>query len=290
VFIVGIDMEEIDFVLEAFTVDIMKGRQLKKGETTKVTLGHNYQFPDKIFKKPIKLGDKIEINGNKVEVVGFYEEVGNPQDDSNVYFTYAGFEAIFPDNKDQFGYVMLSADKTIDPEKLADKIKEKLRKFKDEDEGKETFFVQTFADILETFGLIINILNGVLFLIALISVLVASVNIMNTMYTAVLERTKEIGIMKAVGAKNSSILSIFIIESGILGLLGGFIGVILGYIIAKLGGGAAAAAGYGLLQPIFPWFLTVGCLLFSFFVGAFSGLMPARAASKLKPVDALRYE
>ena len=290
VFVVGMDMDSIDFILEAFTVGISKGRQLKKGETTKVALGYNYQFADKIFKKPVKLGDKIEINGNTVEVVGFYEEVGNPQDDSNVYFTYEGFETIFPASKDKFGYVMLSADKNVDPGKLADKIKDKLRKYKNEDKGKETFYVQTFADALETFGIIIGILNGILFLIALISVVVASVNIMNTMYTAVIERTKEIGIMKAVGAKNTSILSIFIVESGVLGMLGGIVGIILGFLIAKAGGAAAAAAGYALLKPIFPWFLIIGCLLFSFLVGALSGLLPARSASRLKPVDALRYE
>lgn len=289
-FVAGMDMEKVDFILEAFNINIEKGRQLKKGEVGKVVLGYLYQFDNKIFKKRIKLGDKIEINGNKHEVVGFYEEVGNPQDDSQVYVTLEGFESIFPDSKDQFGYVMIKSSAGVDPEDLADKIKDKLRKYKGEDKGKETFYVQTFADMMETFGNIINILNGILLLIALISVLVASVNIMNTMYTAVIERTQEIGVMKAIGATNRTILTIFVFESGFLGLIGGLIGVMLGYVVAKTGGAIAAAYDYAMLQPAFPWYLIVGCLLFSFFVGAVSGLWPARAASKLKPVDALRYE
>ena len=233
-FVAGMDMENIDFVMESFTINIMKGRELKKGETGKVALGYLYQFENRLFKKAIKLGDKIELNGNKVEVVGFYEEVGNPQDDSNVYMTFKGFEAIFPDAKDKFGYVMLQSESGVDPGKLADKILEKLRKHKGEEKGKETFYVQTFQDAMETFGNIINILNGILFLIAFISLIVASVNIMNTMYTSVLERTKEIGIMKSIGAQNSEILFIFIFESGFLGMVGGVLGVTGGYIIAKI--------------------------------------------------------
>ena len=289
-FVMGLDMDKIDFVLKAFTVDIAKGRQLKKGETGKVALGYLYQFENKLFKKAIKLGDKIELNGNKVEVVGFYEEIGNAQDDSNVYLTFKGFEDIFPDGIDEFGYVMLKAGNKVDPGKLADKIKDKLRKYKNQDKGKETFYVQTFEDLMETFGMIINILNGILFLIAFISLIVAAVNIMNTMYTSVIERTKEMGIMKSIGAPNRDILTIFIIESGLLGMFGGIVGVTLGYVIAKIGGIMASSAGYAMLQPFFPAYLTIGCILFAFIVGAGSGVMPAIQASRLKPVDALRYE
>ena len=96
--------------------------------------------------------------------------------------------------------------------------------------------------------------------------------------------------MKAVGARNSEIMFIFIFESGMLGMIGGTIGVLLGYIVATTGGKIAAAAGYALLKPIFPPVLIIGCILFSLIVGAASGVMPALRASKLKPVDALRYE
>ncbi|MBW2992302.1 ABC transporter permease [Candidatus Woesearchaeota archaeon] len=291
-FILGLDPNEIDFINDGFTVDVYKGRNLREGDTNKIFLGYNYQFDLKppTFEEAVDIGDKIEVNDEKFEVVGFYEEVGNPQDDSQTYITLDAFERLFPDQKDKYGYIFISAEPGEDPNELADKIKEKLRKYKGQEEGEETFYVQTLADLLETYNVVIGVLNGILVLIALISLIVASVNIMNTMYTAVLERTKEIGVMKAIGAKNSDILFVFIFESGFLGAVGGAIGVILGYLVAFTGGKIAAAYGYPTLYPIFPWYLTVGCILFAFFIGAIAGILPAIQASKQKPVDSLRYE
>lgn len=275
---------------EVLYLDIVEGRGLETGDKLKAVLGYNYRLPDKIFTKPVNLGDNILLNGMKFKVIGFYEEVGNPQDDSQAYVSFDGFEELYPDRKDKYATAMIRADANEDTRELADKVKEKLRKFKGQDEGKEDFFVQSFEQALETFTNILDIVNGVLVLIALISLVVAGVNIMNTMYTAVLERTQEIGIMKSVGARNSDILSIFLFESGFLGMVGGVFGIILGYIIASAGGSIAAASGYSILKPEFPLWLTIGCVMFAFLVGALSGLLPAIQASKLKPVDALRYE
>ncbi|MBI4451833.1 ABC transporter permease [Candidatus Woesearchaeota archaeon] len=289
-FVSGTDTSKIGFMEESFSIKVIKGRKLKEVDSDKVALGYNFQFPDKVFRKTVRLGDKIELNGNRYEAVGFYEEVGNPQDDTNLYLTDKSFEALFPDSKDKFGFVILSSQKEVKPSELAERIEEKLRKFKNEEKGKETFFVQTFEDALATFTTIINVINGMLVLIALVSLVVAFVNIMNTMYTSIIERTKEIGVMKAIGAKNSDILIIFVVEAGLIGLIGGLLGVLLGYIISSIGGNIAAASGFALLKPAYPLFLIVGCLIFSFLVGAAAGYLPARRASKLKPVDALRYE
>ena len=289
-YVIGMDMKDIDFIEKSFTVGILKGRHVKKGELAKVTLGHNYQLDEVIFKRGLKTGDKVQINDKYFDVVGFWEEIGNPADDSNIYMTNEAMEVLYEDLRDKFGYVIAQSDKGVDPSKLAEKIEEKLRKYNNQEEGEEKFYVQTYEDALSTFTAIIDVLNGVLILIALISLIVAAVNIINTMYTTVLERTKEIGVMKSIGAQNHKILSIFVFESGFLGLIGGVFGIILGYIIAKIGGSIAIANGYSSLQPTFPWYLIVGCLLFSFFIGIVSGLWPARKASRLKPVDALRYE
>jgi len=113
---------------------------------------------------------------------------------------------------------------------------------------------------------------------------------MNTMYTSVQERTKEIGIMKAIGAKNSTITTIFLIESGIFGLIGGLGGTLLGMLLAK------GIEIYFQVHPLFYLKAEVGLglilfsITFSFLVGCISGYLPSRAASKMKPVDALRYE
>ncbi|MEK6984517.1 MAG: ABC transporter permease [Nanoarchaeota archaeon] len=289
-FVSGANIDKLDFIEETFSIKIIKGRPLKDGDTDKTVLGYNYQFKDKIFRKAVRLGDKIEINGNRFEVIGFYEEIGNPQDDTNIYITDKAFEAIYPDRKDKFGFVMMGAKKGVLPSELAEKIREKLRKYKNQEEGKEDFFVQTFEDALATFTAIINVINGMLVLIALVSLVVAFVNIMNTMYTSIIERTKEIGVMKAIGAKNSDILLVFIVEAGLIGFIGGILGVLLGYIVSSIGGSIAASSGFALLKPAFPLLLIIGCLIFSFLVGAAAGFFPARRASKLKPVDALRYE
>ncbi len=121
--------------------------------------------------------------------------------------------------------------------------------------------------------------------------LVGGIGIMNTMYTAVLERTREIGIMKAIGARNEDILAIFLIESGLLGMTGGSLGILLGAALSK-GVEFAAAQMWGpnLLQASIPWYLIAGALLFSFLAGTISGVLPARQASHMKPSDALQYE
>jgi len=117
----------------------------------------------------------------------------------------------------------------FEPEDVAEDIERKLRKFRSEKEGEETFNVQTSEQLLESFSTIFNVVQAVLIGIAAISLIVGGIGIMNTMYTAVIERTKEIGTMKAVGARNSDILLIFLFEAGLLGLVGGAIGIAIGF-------------------------------------------------------------
>ena len=124
----------------------------------------------------------------------------------------------------------------------------------------------------------------------MISLLVGAVGIMNSMFTSVLERTRDIGLMKAVGARNSDIATIFLAEAGIMGSIGGGIGIIIGTALAFAVGFAAKAFGFPLLKIQVDPVIVIVALLFSFLVGALSGILPALQAAKLKPVDALRYE
>jgi putative ABC transport system permease protein len=111
------------------------------------------------------------------------------------------------------------------------------------------------------------------------------------MYTSVLERTKEIGIMKAVGAQKKDILLIMLIESGLLGLMGGLVGVLVGIGLGKgVEYAAFQAFGTSLIQAHVSGELIFGALLFSFVIGTVSGLLPAKKAAELVPVEALRYE
>ena len=174
---------------------------------------------------------------------------------------------------------------------VSEEIERKLMNDRNEKVGEETFTVETPIQSLASVNVILNIINLIVVGIAAISLLVGGIGIANTMYTSVLERTKEIGIMKAVGARNEDVLWIFLIESGLLGLVGGIIGVILGIVASKgIEYVALTQLNTTLLQVSTPPFLIIGCLLFGFLVGAVSGSIPAIQASKTNVVDALRHE
>ncbi len=140
---------------------------------------------------------------------------------------------------------------------------------------------------------IVSSMTAFLTAIAAVALLVGAVGIANTMFTSVLEKTKEIGIMKAIGATNKDILVIFLLNAALIGLIGGLLGIFFGYILsgylpALLGG--ALPFGRGGASTIITLKSVVMALLISIGIGTLSGAVPAYQASRLRPVDALRYE
>ncbi len=289
--ITGLPVEEklLDLVFEAADLEIEEGRFMKKGETKKVVIGYNYKYKN-LFGKPLRTGDSIEINDVEFEVVGVVEQVGNPQDDQQVYISEDDFKDLF-DSGDRvdFIYAQIKLGEKIN--EVAERAERKLMKSRDVDEDTVDFTILTPEELLATFNNILNILTAFLVGIGAISVLVGGIGIANTMYTSVLERKKEIGTMKAIGAKNSDILLIFIIESGILGLIGGLIGIGVGIGIAKsIEYFVLVYLGSNIVRASMNPMIIFGCLVFAFVVGLVSGVLPSYQASKLKPVDTLRYE
>ena len=281
--------ESRKLVIDALNVDLISGRMIQPSDTFKVTIGNDYISKD-IFDRPLKLGDKIKINGYDFEVVGILDKTGRPVGDNTVLINEKTLRQIL-NVAENYDGIFAQVEKADDVEKVVANIERALRKSRDVDEGKEDFKVQSSTSFLESLNTILSIVQTVLVGIAGISIIVGGIGIMNTMYTSVLERTKEIGVMKAIGAKNSDILAIFLLEAGLLGMVGGLIGIILGMGLAKLVELAAYSAfGKSLIQASFPPYLIVGALLFSFIIGSISGIWPAMQASRLKPVDALRYE
>ncbi|MBT3416631.1 ABC transporter permease [Candidatus Woesearchaeota archaeon] len=286
-FIIGYDPKK-DFVMESFNIGADEGRMLKSGDMGKVVLGHNYKIKNKIFDKAYELNDNIELNGIDLKVVGFMEEIGNPQDDSQLYISDSQFEELFTD-VNSYGQIIAKVD-ISELEKVIKSIEHNLRKSRDLEEGKEDFYVQSYDDLIESFTGALNIIVIFIIFIALISVIVSTINTANTMITSVLERYKEIGVLKAMGAKNNNIFEIFLFESSLLGTIAGVFGVIFGWAISYTFGVILDNMGWGFLSPHFSIYLFGGLILFSGITGAISGVFPAIQAAKTNPVDALRTE
>jgi putative ABC transport system permease protein len=287
-FVWGIPLDEDEKGIVNF-FDVEEGRDLKEGDRRKAIVGVRY--PDaKVFTKSIGIGDRITIEGVSFDIVGRFERIGNPFDDSAIMIPQEQMKEIY-NIQEELSMIHIQVEDQAQIELVKTRVERELRRFRSEKEGKETFQLRTSEQYLQSFSNVLDIVQAVLVGIAGISLLVGGIGIMNTMYTSVVERTKEIGIMKAIGARNEDILYIFLFEAGLLGLVGGLIGVIIGFGLSK---GAEYIAtislGTNLLQASVDIWLVLGALLFSFVVGIASGVLPAYQASKLKPVDALRYE
>tara|TARA_Y100000310_G_scaffold263977_1_gene274482 strand:+ start:8988 stop:10202 length:1215 start_codon:yes stop_codon:yes gene_type:complete len=280
------DGEQIDLVIEANNYKRGEGRLLKKGDKFKVMIGNS--FSKNAFDREIEVRDKIDIEGQDFEVVGILKKSGNPQQDSTMVIPEEAFREITGVIED-FDVIPVKVTGGENMALVTERVKRDLRKNRNVEEGKEDFTIQTPENLLATLTTILTIVQGVLVGIAAISLIVGGIGIMNTMYTAVLERTKEIGIMKATGARRSQIMQLFLIESGMLGLFGGIIGVLLGFAISK----SVELIAFQIFESFLirasfdPLFL-IGMLTFAFAVGAISGVFPAKQAAALVPVEALR--
>ncbi len=263
-----------------------EGRLLEGSDKYKIFIGDGIAHDT--FDDDLKVRDKLEINGVNFKIVGILNKVGGP-DDYSIYLPLDVLRNLI-DEQGVVSMATIVVRDGFDPELVSLEIEEALYDFRNEDEESASFALSTSGDLLAAIGDILGIVQWILVGIAGISLLVGGVGIMNTMYTSVVERTKDIGIMKAIGARNSDILIIFLIESGLLGLFGGVIGVLIGVGISK---GVEFVAyqqlGIDLLKVAIDPELIIGALIFSFVVGSISGVFPARKAAKMKPVDALRY-
>jgi putative ABC transport system permease protein len=275
------------YIMDLFEADPEVGRFLKPGDKG-VIAGYNYLIPGKIFDDALGINDIIEVNGEKLKIIGFMENIGNPSDDSQIYVTNDRFLELLPE-KDTYAQLIAKVD-LENIKKVTENVEKSLRKSRDIEKGKEDFFVQSFEDMIDSYAGALDVIIGFVVLIAFISVIVSAVNTANTMITSVLERYKEIGILKSIGARNSDIFSIFLFESAVLGLIAGGLGTLLGYVLTVFADYVLNSLGWGFLTPHHSPILFLGCIGFAVLTGAISGAIPAIKASKTNTVDALRYE
>ena len=284
VMIMGIPVDETKKLYsEMQGFEIKEGRDLKSNDRYAAIIGDLART--KLFDKDIKVRDKLKINGRNFRVVGLLKKIGNPIDDMSIIIPKSAAQDMF-NNTDELSMIFVDVRDDADVDKVSEKIKDELKNKR----GSEDFKVQTFGDIMEIATKILGILQYMFIGIAAISLLVGGIGIMNIMLMTVIERTKEIGVMKATGATNRVIMLLFLGEAALVGILGGIIGFILGltgsYIISQY---ASAMVGID-VRVGFSIELFIGSIIFSMVVGMLSGAYPARRASLLDPVDALRYE
>lgn len=242
------------------------------------------------------VGQTVRVNGQPYRVVGVLASKGGSgfgnQDDQVLVPLSAAQTRLLGGNRFRGANVVgtinvqiSSADEV--PAAIAG-ITETLRARHGTAEGSDDFIVQNQQDTLAAITQVTNVLTIFLGGIAAISLLVGGIGIMNIMLVSVTERTREIGIRKAVGARGRDILYQFLVEAAVLSFLGGLIGVALGWAIAQLVG--RVQLGGSAIVPVVGLDAVLLAAGFSTTIGLFFGIYPASRAAILEPVDALRYE
>jgi putative ABC transport system permease protein len=283
--------------VERFTMDkhdLKEGRfytQIEEaGASQVVILGSN--LANDLFLQDEALGKLIRVGNLNFQVIGVYKSqgaVGGPSADDSLYMPLKTAQ------KKMLGidYITVGVVQLNDTnlsEVTAESIKQIMRQNHNiTDPNKDDFTVTTQAQILDTFNVIFNGITILLICIAAISLVVGGVGIMNIMYVVVTERTSEIGLKKALGAKNKDILNEFLIESVVVTIIGGILGIIVGAFLSWILYLIAISSGleWVFTVPLYAIIIGVGV---SGTIGISFGVLPARSAAKLEAIEALRYE
>lgn len=262
-----------------------RGRWPKSDEAREVIIG--YGVAKNVFGREVRVGDKITVKSKQLTVVGSFGEIGEQMADNVVFISMNLFRELTGAASGAS-----SAFVKLDSEANQDLIVQQITYQLSQQEVVKDFAVLTPDKANRLVGNVLSVVELIMMVIAIVSLAVGAVGIMNTVYTSIVERTKHIGVMKALGASYDMILALFLIESGLIGLVGGMLGIVAGISLAYVAGLIAAYKGIG---GLFSWtaldilsFLVV--LAFTFTIGVLAGYFPARRAAALEPAEALRYE
>ncbi|WP_048143509.1 ABC transporter permease [Methanosarcina horonobensis] len=282
--IIGVDPQVWKYMT---TLKPQSGRLLEPADRYVAVIGSD--IASGVYDRDIGVNQIITIDNKSVRVVGILEEKGEG-DDLSIYMPIDGAVELIEDAEEGvYDYIVVKAKSEDMVDELMEDIEDKLmisrHVIKEEDRDFSVTAAKSMAESVTEMTSSMTLFLGA---IAAVSLLVGAVGIANTMFTSVLEKTKEIGTMKAIGAKNRDILMIFLFNSAMVGLVGGILGVILGWIVSAglqtmMGGEMMSGGG------VSPYLMIEGLVL-AVLIGVISGVVPAYRASKLKPVDALRYE
>jgi putative ABC transport system permease protein len=240
-------------------------------------------------------GETIRVEGQPFRVIGVLVAKGGggfgPSEDDQIMvpLTTAQARLLRRATADRVDMIMVTAISAEAVPQAQEEVAAILRSRHRTEVGVDDFTIATQQEFLDTFSAITGVLTIFLGGIAGISLLVGGIGIMNIMLVSVTERTREIGLRKALGAKKADILIQFLTESSVLSLIGGIIGIGLGWLISVIVG-QIAAANDTVFVPVIGVDAVLLATIFSAAVGLFFGIYPANRAAGLEPVEALRYE
>ena len=245
-------------------------------------------------RKAAVTGETVRVEGQPFRIIGVLEEKGGSSFGSEdnqiiVPLTTAQSRLLRRSTADRVDVIFVQAISADAVPDASEEIAQILRTRHRTDIGEDDFTVFSQQDFLDVASSITGVLTIFLGGIAGISLLVGGIGIMNIMLVSVIERTREIGLRKAMGARKSDILIQFLTESSLLSLFGGLLGIGLGWLIAFIVGQIAAASDANIV-PVVGLDAILLATIFSAAVGLFFGLYPANRAANLQPVEALRYE
>ncbi len=280
--------EDRKMIYTNLDLDLLTGRHLDSGDSGKVVLGYNFYTNEEDWGgKIISPGKSVIINDEDFEVIGIVDKQGSLIMDNIVLMDEGDMDDIFGFG-DEASIVIAQPKDTDEMQKTKTDIEKLLRNRRGVKEGEEDFEVSTPEAALATVNSILSGVQIFIAIVASISIFIGAIGIVNTMTTSVLERKKEIGIMKSIGAKNSHIFLQFFIESSLLGLIGGIVGALFGTIIGVVGTMGINGWLGTELAPNVDVILIAFSLLGSFLIGGIAGIVPAMKAAKQNPVEALR--
>ena len=270
-------------------VSIARGRFFTETEdhhSVEVTvIGH--EIAEKLFTGYEPLDKDIQV-GNKIfRVIGVLEKAkspfggGNTPADSFVFIPYSVMHAMYPNQDDHF--VALGANQG-QLDKLVDEATDLMRRRRQVPFDKpNSFEINTPSGILESFNQMLAMVAMIVIPIVSVALLVGGIGVMNIMLVSVTERTKEIGVRRAIGARRADIILQFLLEASMLTGLGGIIGIVVGFLISLLLNAVLMPSQVPLLYVFIGFSVSVA-------IGLIAGLYPAFKASRLDPIEALRYE
>lgn len=271
------------------TSNIGEGRMLGPADSNVIVVGG--RIADGFFDKQLGVNQLVTIEERLFRIVGILDDNSN-----SIYMPIdMAYEILEDKEKGVYDSIVIQVKNEDELDQAIENIEQKLMIIRHVTENKKDFTISSNKQSNEARAEMMSSMTMFLTAIAAVALLVGAVGIANTMFTSVLEKTKEIGIMKAIGARNKDILAIFLLNAALIGFIGGLLGVIFGFLLSGflpvlmgMGGGIMGRMGSsGSVVNMTSVGLALGI---SVFIGMAAGAIPAYQASRLKPVDALRYE